>query len=77
MKHEDLVKLARELTKKVRANIKVDWSIRESTQAALRVLVRDLLDFYGYPPDFSNQAIDTVIKQAETLTEVWLNNEMQ
>lgn len=76
MQHEDLVTLARELTKKVRANIKVDWSIRESTQAALRVLVRDLLDFYGYPPDFSNQAIDTVIKQAETLTEVWLNNEM-
>ena len=75
MKHEDLVKLARELTRKVRANIKVDWSIRESTQAALRVLVRDLLDFYGYPPDFSNQAIDTVIKQAETLTEVWLNDE--
>jgi type I restriction enzyme R subunit len=75
MKHEDLVKLAQELTKKVRANIKVDWSIRESTQAALRVLVRDLLDYYGYPPDFSNQAIDTVIKQAETLTEVWLNDD--
>ena len=72
MKHEQLVQLAQELTKKVRANIKVDWSIRESTQAELRVLVRDLLDRYGYPPDFSKDAIDTVIAQAESLTEEWL-----
>lgn len=73
MKHETLVRLAQELTKKVRDNIKVDWSVRESTQAALRVMVRDLLDKYGYPPDFSNQAIETVIKQAESLTEEWLS----
>lgn len=72
MKHEDLVRLAQELTKKVKENIKVDWSVRESTQAALRVMVRDLLDKYGYPPDFSRQAIETVIKQAESLTEEWL-----
>jgi type I restriction enzyme R subunit len=72
MEHETLVRLAQELTKKVRDNIKVDWSVRESTQAALRVMVRDLLDKYGYPPDFSNQAIETVIKQAESLTEEWL-----
>lgn len=72
MKHEDLVRLARELTMKVKANIKVDWSVRESTQAELRVLVRNLLDKYGYPPDFSKQAIDTVIEQAKSLTEEWL-----
>jgi len=72
MKHEDLVRLAQELTKKVRDNVKVDWAVRESTQAALRVMVRDLLDKYGYPPDFSNEAIETVIKQAEALTEEWL-----
>ena len=73
MKHETLVRLAQELTRKVRDNIKVDWSVRESTQAALRVMVRDLLDKYGYPPYFSNQAIETVIKQAESLTEEWLS----
>jgi type I restriction enzyme R subunit len=72
MEHVDLVRLAQELTRKVRENIKVDWSVRESTQAALRVMVRDLLDKYGYPPDFSNAAIETVIKQAESLTEEWL-----
>jgi type I restriction enzyme, R subunit len=74
MQHETLVRLAQELTKKVRDNVKVDWSVRESTQAALRVMVRDLLDKYGYPPDFSNQAIETVIKQAESLTEEWLSS---
>jgi type I restriction enzyme R subunit len=41
----------------------------------LRVLVRNLLDRYGYPPDFSKQAIDTVIKQAESLTEEWMTVE--
>lgn len=74
MEHKDLVQLAQELTRKVRENVKVDWSVRESTQAQLRVMVRDLLDKYGYPPDFSNMAIDTVIKQAESLTEVWLSD---
>jgi type I restriction enzyme, R subunit len=72
MKHETLVRLAQELTLKVRGNVRIDWSVRESTRAALRVLVRDLLDKYGYPPDFSNQAIETVMQQAEALTEEWL-----
>jgi type I restriction enzyme R subunit len=68
MKHEDLVRLAQELTKKVKANLKVDWNIREQTQAAMRTMVRDLLDRYGYPPDFSAAAIELVVKQAEVLT---------
>ena len=76
MQHEDLVRLAQELTKKVKENIKVDWSVRESTQAALRVMVRDLLDKYGYPPDFSKIAIETVVKQAESLTEAWLEQKL-
>ena len=64
--------MAQELTKKVKENIKVDWSVRESTQAALRIMVRDLLDKYGYPPDFSRLAVETVMRQAESLTEEWL-----
>jgi len=69
MKHEDLVLLAQELTKKVKANLKVDWNIREQTQAAMRTMVRDLLDRFGYPPDFSEAAIDLVVRQAVALTE--------
>lgn len=72
MEHSVLVQLAQELTQKVKNNIKIDWSVREGTRAELRVLVRNLLDKYGYPPDFSKAAVDLVIRQAESLTEEWL-----
>jgi type I restriction enzyme R subunit len=72
MEHSSLVRLAQELTAKVKKNVKIDWSKRESTRAELRVLVRNLLDRYGYPPDFSKEAVELVIRQAETLTEEWL-----
>jgi len=49
--------------------LKVDWNIREQTQAAMRTMVRDLLDRYGYPPDFSAAAIELVVKQAEVMTD--------
>lgn len=73
MEHSVLVQLAQELTQKVKKNIKIDWSVREGTRAELRVLVRNLLDKYGYPPDFSKVAVDLVIRQAESLTEEWLS----
>ena len=76
MEHLVLVQLAQELTKKVKKNIKIDWSVREGTRAELRVLVRNLLDKYGYPPDFSKAAVDLVIRQAESLTEQWLQEEI-
>lgn len=72
MEHGDLVQLARELADNIKKNVKIDWSVRESTRADLRVRVRNLLDKYGYPPDFSKAAIDLVIRQAESLTEEWL-----
>jgi len=53
----------------------VDWNIREQTQAAMRTMVRDLLDRYGYPPDFSPAAIELVVKQAEALTSEFLEDE--
>ena len=77
MEHAVLVQLAQELTQKVKKNIKIDWSVREGTRAELRVLVRNLLDKYGYPPDFSKAAVDLVIRQAESLTEEWLQEEFQ
>lgn len=76
MEHSVLVQLAQELTQKVKKNIKIDWSVREGTRAELRVLVRNLLDKYGYPPDFSKAAVDLVIRQAESLTEEWLQEEI-
>jgi len=72
MKHADLVELARKLTEKIKNNVKIDWYERESTRAELKVIVRSLLDRYGYPPDFSKAAVELFIRQAESLTEEWL-----
>ena len=77
MEHAVLVQLARELAEKIKKNIKIDWSVREGTRAELRVLVRNLLDRYGYPPDFSKAAVDLVIQQAESLTQEWLQEEIR
>ena len=74
MEHEELIKLARELTEKVKKNIKVDWSVRESTRASLRRMVKDLLDKYGYPPDYSTEAVESIIRQAEAITDEVLTN---
>ena len=60
----------------MKKNVKIDWAVKESTRAELRVLVRNLLDKYGYPPDFSKVAVDLVIRQAESLTEEWLQEEL-
>ncbi|MCY3924776.1 MAG: DUF3387 domain-containing protein, partial [bacterium] len=68
---ETLRDIARELVETVRANLTIDWTLRESVRAQLRVLVRRTLNRHGYPPDRAEQATLTVIEQAEALTESW------
>ncbi|MCY4103311.1 MAG: type I restriction endonuclease subunit R [bacterium] len=63
--------IARELVETVRANVTIDWTLRESVRAQLRVLVRRTLNRHGYPPDKQEQATLTVIEQAEVLSERW------
>ncbi len=62
---DTLKEIAREIADKVRANATLDWTIRESARAKLKVLVRRTLKKYGYPPDKQETAVDTVLKQAE------------
>ena len=64
MGDETLSFLARELVQTVRKNVTIDWTIRETTRAKLRVLVRRMLRKYGYPPDLQVKAIQTVLEQA-------------
>ena len=71
MGDETLSFLARELVQTVRNNVTIDWTIRETTRAKLRVLVRRMLRKYGYPPDLQVKAIQTVLEQAEVLSEGW------
>ena len=43
MGEEVLVQISREIAEKLRKNVKVDWSVRESVRARLRLLVKNLL----------------------------------
>jgi type I restriction enzyme R subunit len=51
--------------------VSIDWTLRESVRAHLRVIVKRILRKYGYPPDKCEKATKTVLEQAEVLTEHW------
>ncbi len=59
------------LPKQVRKNVTIDWTVRENVRAHLRVLVKRILGKYGYPPDKQEKATQTVLEQAEVLSEAW------
>ncbi|MFZ2955431.1 MAG: type I restriction endonuclease subunit R [Candidatus Ozemobacteraceae bacterium] len=66
-----LTKIARELVAAVRKNVTIDWTVRETVRAQLRVIVKRILRKFGYPPDMQEKATLTVIEQAEVISEVW------
>jgi type I restriction enzyme R subunit len=68
---ETLRGIARELVQTVRANVTIDWTVRENVQAQLRVLVKRILRKHGYPPDKQEQATKTVLEQAALLSGEW------
>jgi type I restriction enzyme R subunit len=68
---ETLREIARELVTMVRGNITIDWTLREDVRAKLRVMVRRILNKYGYPPDKQEKATLTVLEQAELFGEEW------
>ena len=59
--------IAHELLEQVRKNVTVDWHIKEAARARMRILVKRILRKYGYPPDLSSEAVQTVLEQAEVL----------
>ncbi len=65
--NDELRIIARELVDQLQKNVTVDWHLKESARAKLRILVRRILKKFGYPPDLAPAAINTVISQAETL----------
>jgi len=68
---DTLKKIAIEITEKLRASTTVDWQVRESVRAKLRILVRRTLQRWKYPPDQQADAVELVLKQAETLSNEW------
>ncbi len=69
MKQETLREIAVVLTQKIRENASIDWTIKESVRAKLKVIVKRILRQYGYPPDMQLLATETVLKQAEMIAE--------
>nr|WP_294839838.1 type I restriction endonuclease subunit R [uncultured Methylotenera sp.] len=67
MQHDQLRELAVVLTQRVRENASIDWTIKESVKAKLKVIVKRTLRQFGYPPDMQLLATETIMKQAEMI----------
>jgi type I restriction enzyme, R subunit len=55
------------ILEKVRENASIDWTIKESVKAKLKVIIKRILRQFGYPPDMQMLATETVLKQAELI----------
>jgi len=71
MGDDQLRVIAHELLSNLKKNVSIDWAQREPARARIRVLVKRILRKYGYPPDLQDAAVQTVLQQAEVLSERW------
>ena len=69
MGDEILKQIARELTTAIKKNISIDWNIRESVQAKMKMTIKRLLKKYGYPPDKTDKAVAIVMEQTKLMCE--------
>lgn len=67
MGDEILKQIARDLTVSIKKNMSVDWNLRDSVQAKMRMIIKKLLKKYGYPPDKTEKAVSTVMEQARLM----------
>ena len=68
---EALRTIAVELVETVRRNVSIDWTMKESARAKIRVMVKRTLLKHGYPPDKREKAAETVLEQAQVLCNDW------
>ncbi len=64
--------IAAELITQVKKSVTIDWTLRESARARIKVMVKRILNKHGYPPDLQEEAVKTVLAQAELLCEGWV-----
>lgn len=74
MERDKLRELAVVLYEKVKENASIDWTIKESVKAKLKVIVKRILRQYDYPPDMQMLATETVLKQAELIANELTND---
>jgi len=72
MGDDKLKVIAAELITQVRKSVTIDWTLREGARAKIRVMVKRILNRYGYPPDLQEEAVKTVLRQAELLCAEWV-----
>ncbi len=68
---ETLRTITIELVETVRRNVSIDWTIKESSRANIRRMVKRILRKHGYPPNKQEKASETVLEQAEVLCKDW------
>jgi type I restriction enzyme R subunit len=68
---EELKKIAQELVATLRKNVSIDWTVKDSVKARLRLEVKKVLRHHHYPPDKQEQATKTVLEQAERSCADW------
>ena len=66
-----LREIAKQLVETVRKNVSIDWTVKESVRAKLRLYVKRILKERGYPPSGQEAATQTVLQQAELLCAGW------
>ena len=71
MGKDELKVIATELVTQVRKSVTIDWTLRESARAKIKVLVKRILRKHGYPPDLQDEATKLVLQQAELLCAEW------
>ena len=69
MGKDKLRELAIVLVQRIRQNASIDWNLKSSVQARMKVMVKRLLREYGYPPDMQALAVELVLEQAALLVE--------
>jgi type I restriction enzyme, R subunit len=66
-----LREIAKQLVETVRKNVSIDWTVKETVRAKLRLYVKRILKERGYPPSGQEAATQTVLQQAELLCAGW------
>jgi len=72
MGDDKLKVIAAELIRQVKKSVTIDWTLRESARARIKVMVKRILNRFGYPPDLQEEAVKTVLAQAELLCAEWV-----
>ena len=72
MGDDKLKVIAAELITQAKNSVTIDWTLRESARAKIKVMVKRILNKHGYPPDLQDEAVRTVLMQAELLCAEWV-----